>query len=182
MRWVRQWPHFSSISTTQEPFSASIQPFWCHPHTLTEITNCLRWTNTHSWFGIFSLASSKASSNCLSHSNPVNWCPHKFSSRGTMGSSILSRDFDHLCRGRSVQTSGHSVLGIFDQPGCISNFTWVQADTASAAQLGNTSETSMIFTASHLGRSRALNSEHCAGSRIVHYNVSSEDDSASVIL
>ena len=34
-------------------------------------------------------------------------------SRGTTGSSILDHDFGHLYRGRRIQMSGHSDLGIF---------------------------------------------------------------------
>ena len=30
------------------------------------------------------------------------------------GSSILDHDFGHLCRGRRIQMSGHSDLGIFN--------------------------------------------------------------------
>ena len=32
----------------------------------------------------------------------------------TIGSSILDHDFGHLCRGRRIQMSGHSDLGIFN--------------------------------------------------------------------
>ena len=35
-----------------------------------------------------------------------------FLSRGTTGSSILDHDFGHLCFGRRIQISGHSVFGI----------------------------------------------------------------------
>ena len=35
------------------------------------------------------------------------------SQRGTTGSSILDHDLGHLCRGRRIQMSGHSDLGIF---------------------------------------------------------------------
>ena len=38
MMWVRQYPHSSSSFSTWEPYSPSFQPFWCHPHTVTEIT------------------------------------------------------------------------------------------------------------------------------------------------
>ena len=33
---------------------------------------------------------------------------------GTTGSSILDHDLGHLCRGRRIQMSGHSDLGIFN--------------------------------------------------------------------
>ena len=74
---------------------------------------CFRWTNRHSQFGIFSHPSSnKASSNSLSHNNPANGWPYKCRSRSTTGSSILPHDLGHLCRGRRIQTSGHSAFGI----------------------------------------------------------------------
>ena len=60
-----------------------------------------------------------------------------------------------------------------------------KTDTASAAcplQLGNLAITSMIFCSSHLWRRRALFSEDCVGSRIVLYTVSSEHDSAFILL
>ena len=136
-------------------------------------TKQLRWTNIHSQFGIFShLRSNKACSNCLSHSNRANGWPYKLRSRNTTGSSNFSHDFGHLCRGKRIQTSGHSDLVIF---------TWVHADIASAAcpsQPGNLAITSMIFCSSHLWRRRALFS----GSRIGLNNVSSEHDSAFLLL
>ena len=58
-----------------------------------------------------------------------------------------------LCRGRRIQTSGHSDFGFFCNFGASSNFTGVQADTASAAcpsLSGNLAITSMNFCSSHL--------------------------------
>ena len=66
-------------------------------------------------------SSTKACSNCLSHSNPAKRCPYKFRSRGTTGSAIFSHDFDHLFRGRRTQTSGHSDFGILSNFGASSN-------------------------------------------------------------
>ena len=39
--------------------------------------------------------------------------------------SILDHDFGRLCRGRRIQMSGHSDLGIFSNFGASSIFTWV---------------------------------------------------------
>ena len=50
-----------------------------------------------------------------------------------LGSSILDQDLGYLCRGRRIQTSADSELGIFDGPGAPSLSTWVYADTASTA-------------------------------------------------
>ena len=89
--------------------------------------------------------------------------------------------FGHLCRGRSIHTSGHSDLGILSNLGASSNFTRVYADTASAAypsQPGNLAVTSIIFA----GTQTSLFNEHCIGSRVVFYNVSPEHDSAFVLL
>ena len=38
-----------------------------------------------------------------------------------------------ICRGRRIQVSGHSDLGVFSNLGVSSILTWVQADTAWAA-------------------------------------------------
>ena len=51
---------------------------------------------------------------------------------------------------RRIQMSGHSDLGIFNNFGASSIFTWVQADTASAAcppQPGSLDMISMTFAA-----------------------------------
>ena len=64
-------------------------------------------------------------SNCLSHNSPDKGWPYRFLSRGTTGSSILDHDFGHLCRGRRIQMSGHSDLGILSNLWASSIFTWV---------------------------------------------------------
>ena len=123
----------SSISTCFINFFHIGAIFHCFPailksSTYTDRSNpCLRWANIHSQFG-----------------------PYKFRSRGTTGSSILDHDLEHLCRGRRIQTFGHSEFGILSNLGASSNFTWELADTASAAcpsQPGNLAMTSMIFAA-----------------------------------
>ena len=94
------------------------------------------------FFGIFS--------SCLSHNSPAKGWPYRFGSRWTTGSSILDHDFGHLCRGRRIQMSGHSDFGIFNNSWASSIFTWVKADTASAAcpsQPGNLEMISMILPA-----------------------------------
>ena len=105
----------------------------------------------HSQFGIFCHpSSSKACSNCLTHSNPAEGCPYRFRSRSATGSSTVTHDLGHLCRGSRIQTSGHSDFQILSNVGASSNFTWVSADTASAAgppQPDNLAITSMIFAA-----------------------------------
>ena len=92
----------------------------------------------------------KTFSNCLSHNSPAKGWPYKFRSRGTTGSSILDHDFGDLCRGRRIQMSGHSDLGIFNNFGASSIFTSVSADTASAAcpaHPGSLDMISMTFAA-----------------------------------
>ena len=87
-------------------------------------------------------------SNGHSHSNPAKGCPYKFRSRSTMGSSILSHDFGHLCRGRRIRTSGHSDFGILSNFGASFKISWVKADTAACpTQPGNLARTSIIFAA-----------------------------------
>ena len=106
-----------------------------------------RCKNKHSQLESFSQPYfNRIFSNCLS---PTGW-PYRFRSRGTTGSSILDHDFGHLCRGRRIQMSGHSDLGIFNNLWASSIFTWVLADTASAAcpsQPGNLEIISMTFAA-----------------------------------
>ena len=93
-----------------------------------------RLTNKHSQFGTFSQpCSNRTFTNCLSHNSPAKGWPYRFLSRGTTGSSILDNDLGHLCRGRRIQMSGHSDFGIFNNLWASSIFTWVYADTASAA-------------------------------------------------
>ena len=47
-----------------------------------------------------------------------------FAQEERLGSSILDHDFGHLCRGRRIQMSGHSDLGMFNNCGASSIFTW----------------------------------------------------------
>ena len=86
----------------------------------------------------------------FSHTNPVKFWPYGFRSRGTTESSILDHDSGLSCRGRRNQLSGHSDFGTFNNLWASSIFTWVYADTASAAcasQPGNLDMISMILTA-----------------------------------
>ena len=142
-----------------------------------------RWTKRHSQFGMFSQPCfNRIFSNCLSHNSPAKGWPYRFRSRGTTGSSILDHDFGHLCRGRRIQMSGHSDLGIFNKLWASSIFTWVKADTASAAcpsQPGNLEMISMIFSCCHL---RSLFSEYCIRSWIVLYNITTEHNSTFIFL
>ena len=67
-----------------------------------------------------------------------------------LGSSTPDHDLGHLCRGRRIQMSGHSDLGIFNNFGASSILTWVQADIASAAcpaHRGNLDMISITFAA-----------------------------------
>ena len=85
-----------------------------------------RCANKHYQFGTFSHScSDRTFSNCPSHNSPAKGWPYRFLSRGTTGSSILDHDSGHLCRGRRIQMSGHSDLGIFSNLGASSILTWV---------------------------------------------------------
>ena len=48
-----------------------------------------------------------------------------FAQEERLGLSILDHDLGHLCRGGRIQISGHSDLGIFNNLGASSIFTWV---------------------------------------------------------
>ena len=166
--------------------------FWFFPAILMSSTYidknkpCFRWTNKHSQFGTFSHPSSnRVSSNCLSHNNPANGCPYKFRSRGTTASSMFAHDLGHLCRGRCIHTSGPSDFGILGHLGASSNFTWVYADTASAAcpsQPGNLAIKSTTFAAVIRVADEPCSVKNCISSRVVFYNVTTEHDSAFLLL
>ena len=67
-----------------------------------------------------------------------------------LGLRYWTTDFGHWCRARRIQTSGHCDLEILRKLGASSIFTWVYADTASAAcpsQPGNLEMISMILAA-----------------------------------
>ena len=87
----------------------------------------------------------------------------------TTGYSMFAHDLGQLCRGRRIHTSGHSDLRILSNLGPSSNFTWVYADTASAAcpsQAGNLAMTSITFAAVICD----ADEKDCIGSRVVLYN------------
>ena len=138
------------VSTSDQDF-VSFQPILWHPHTQTgiilfhdvqrDIPN-LEFSPNPCFNRTFS--------NCLSHNSPAEGWPYRFRSRGTTGSSIQDYDLDFLCRGRRIQLSGQSDLGIFNNLWASSIFTWVLADTASAAcpsQPGNLEMISLILAA-----------------------------------
>ena len=103
----------------------SFQLIWCHPHTQIRIIFFSRSTNKHSQLEIFSQPCfNRIFSSCLSHNSPAKGWPYRFRSRGTTGSSILDHDLRHLCRGRRIQMSGHSDLGMFNIFGASFIFTW----------------------------------------------------------
>ena len=63
---------------------------------------------------------------------------------------MLAHEFAHLCRGRRIRISGHCDFGILSNLGASSIFTWVKADTASAAcraRPGSLDMIPMTFTA-----------------------------------
>ena len=93
-------------------------------------------------------SSNKACSNCLSQSNPTNGWPYNVRSRNITGSLLLHSDFCHVCRGKRIQTSGHSDFGILSNLGASSQFFLGKAQTSSTAcplQSGNLAMTSMIL-------------------------------------
>ena len=114
MMLVRQHQHFSSISSTWEPFSASSSHF--------DIIHVFR--QEQSLFSLNKLTlpirdffPSKSRKNFLqlvfyTRSLQVG-VRTKFRSRGTTGSSMLDHDDGHLCRGRRIHVSGHSDLEFF---------------------------------------------------------------------
>ena len=122
------------VLSTSDQCCVSFQQILCHPHTQIriilfhdeqrDIPN-LEFSSIHVLIGLSQIAFP-----IIVHAK--GW-PYRFRSRGTTGSSILDHDFGHLCRGRRIQMSGHSDFGIFNNLWASSIFTWVLADTASAA-------------------------------------------------
>ena len=92
----------------------------------------------------------KASSNCLSDGNPAYGRLSRFRSRRTTGASILPMILA-ICIVEDVSKRlDIHMFRILSNLGASSNFTWVYADTASAAcpsLPGNLAITSMIFAA-----------------------------------
>ena len=82
---------------------------------------------------------------CTVYNNsPAKGWPWKFRSRGTTQSSIVDHDLHHFCRVRRILISGHSDLGIFNNFGASSIFTWVLGDTASSARPADPGSLDMI--------------------------------------
>ena len=134
---------------------------------------CFRRTNIHSQFGIFSHPSSNRTS-------------FYFRSRSTTRSSMFAKDFGHLFRGWRIHTSGHCDFGILSNLGASSIFTWVYADTASAScpsQSGNLAITSITFVAVIWDAHEPCSvKKKNISSRIIFHNVTTEHDSAFVLL
>ena len=113
------------VSTSDQDF-VSFQPILCHPHTQIRIILFHGVRRDIHNLEIFSQPCfNKIFSNCLSHYSPAKGWPYRFRSRGTTGPSILDHDLGHVCRGRRIQMTGHSDLGIFNNLWASSIFTWV---------------------------------------------------------
>ena len=138
------------LSTSDQCF-VSFQPIWCHPHSQIRITlfHGVR-ISIPNWKPSPNRVPIELSQIAFSHNSTAKEWPYRFRSRGTTRSAMLDRDLCHLCRGRRIQMSGHSDSGIFNNLGASSFFTWVYADTASAAcpaHPGSLEMTSMTFAA-----------------------------------
>ena len=153
---IKKWCGFSKINVFHHflPHGSHILLLFRLLKSSTYIDKnnpCFRWTKKTFPIRYFSHPSfNRVSSNCISHSNPANGCPHRFRSRSTTGSSMFAHDLGHVCRGRRINTSGHSDFGILSNLGASSSFTWVYADTVSAAcpsQSGSLAMRSITFPA-----------------------------------
>ena len=102
------------VSTTEQDF-VSFQPILCHPHTQIRI---ILFHDVHRDIPNLEFSPSHVSIGFSQIAFPIIVLPKDdrtdFLSRGTTGSSILDHDLGHLCRGRRIQMSGHSDLGIFN--------------------------------------------------------------------
>ena len=106
----RRCTHFSSVSSTWEPYSASFQPF-STSSTYTDKNNpCFRCTQ----FGTSSHPSpNRPFSNCLSHKRPASTCPYKFRSKRTTGPSMLVHDFGHFISWKTYPYRVFHRIGTF---------------------------------------------------------------------
>ena len=110
-----------------------------------------RWTKRHSQFGI---SPSHVSIGFSQIAFPIIALPKDDRTNSfqeeRLGLPYWTMILAILCRGRRIQMSGHSDFGIFKNLWASSIFTWVYADTASAAcpsQPGNLEMISMILAA-----------------------------------
>ena len=109
------------LSTSDQDF-VSFQPILCHPHTQIriilfhdeqrDIPN-LEFSPSHVSIGFTQIAFPT-----IVLLKDAVQIPFK-------RNDWVFHDFGHLCRGRRIQMSGHSDLGIFNDLGASSIFTWV---------------------------------------------------------
>ena len=101
---------FSQLLSTFGKCFVSSQPVSYHPQTQTRIVLFLSSRKSIPISKLFTQpCSNRAFPNCLSHNSPAKGWPYRFRSEGTTGSSMLDNDSGHLCRGRRIQLSGHSL-------------------------------------------------------------------------
>ena len=168
------------VLSTSDKYFVSFQPIWCHPHTKIRITlfrgvrrsiSSWKLSPNHISIGFSQIA--------FSHNSPPKGFPYKFLSRKTTGSSILDHDFGHLCRGRRIQMSGHSrylefsiiFWSIFHFDLGIRRYC-VCCFSIATRQSGDDIHDSCCR---HLWCWWPLFSEYCIRSRIIFYNVASEN-------
>ena len=111
--------------------SVSFQSFFDHRHKPVRIVRASCAREDIHIFGTFpNPLSHIISSHFLPQRRPANGWPHKFLSRGTTGSSILSQIFG-LWRGSILpQISGHASFSNRNNVGASVISTWVYAETA----------------------------------------------------
>ena len=133
---------------------------------------CLQRTNRHCQVVIIHHPSlNKTSWNYRSEN--TYW----FCSRETTGSSILDRDFRHLCLGRRIHTSGHSDFGIFSNLGtifqCYLDFCryCIRCSSFTICKFCNYIHD---FRRSHLWRRRSLICEYSISVCVIFYNAITE--------
>ena len=92
----------------------SFQPILCHPHAQIRI---IFFHDVQRDIPSWKLSPNRISIGFSQIAFPIIVLPKEddhtdFVQEETTGSSILDHDFGHLCRGRRIQMSGHSDLGI----------------------------------------------------------------------
>ena len=154
--WVHQYPHVSSNSSTCEPYSVSFQLFWCHPHVQIRIilvfdeqkdilNSVLFAIQVRTDFRRIVFPTTMLRVGV--HTNFVREEPLDLQCLTMIFAMDVLEDVSIYIY-IYIYIYGHSDFGILSNLGASSNFTWVYADTASAAcQSGNLAIRSTTFTA-----------------------------------
>ena len=157
LMWFRQYPHFSSNSSTWQPYSAVSPPSWCHPHIVTE-TNPVFDERTYIPNSV------KISFNKY---HKVFNLPHEF------GFPIMSwKTYPNIWKFR---------FGNFEQSGSILQFYLNVDRYCITPPLVILQQRPWLLRQSSGTQTSPISVKNCWSSRVVFYNVQAEHESAFVL-